>query len=85
MIAPGVPRFERTAILDHAMDSPGLRPASAQAAAWAALTAYVRHELTDYDALLAEGYDADAARHFVRPEMERILAAWGCRHPLDGG
>lgn len=85
VIAPGLPPFERTAILDHAEDSPGLRPASPQAAAWAALTAYVRHALTDYDSLLDDGYDADAARHFVRPEMERILAEWGCRHPLGEG
>lgn len=79
VIAPGVPTFERDAILDHAEDSPGLRPASPQAAAWAALVAYIRHALTDYDDLLAEGTDVDAARFFVLAEINAVLAEWGCR------
>lgn len=85
IIAPGVPPFERAAIIDHAEDSPGLRPASPQSAAWAALVAYVRHNCTDYDDLLADGYDAAAARHFVLPEIQRVLIQWGCRHPIPSG
>jgi hypothetical protein len=85
VIAPAVPAFERGAILDHALDSRGLATASPQAAAWAALVAYVRHALTDYDDLLADGYDVDAARHFVLPEINRVLAEWGCRRRVGDG
>lgn len=84
MIAPGVPAFDRDAILDHAEDSPGLRKASAPAAAWASLVAYVRHTYTDYDDLLADGTDMDAARFFVLDEMNAVLADWGCRQQVGG-
>lgn len=47
-------------------------------AAWQAATTVARHEHTDYDQLLSEGYDADAARHFVLDEINRQLEAWGC-------
>jgi hypothetical protein len=38
---------------------------------------YVRHAFTDYDELLAAGYDHESARYFVLEEMERVLAGWG--------
>lgn len=79
MIAPAVPAFDRAAILDHAEDSPGLRKASPQSAAWASLVAYVRHTYTDYDDLLADGTDVDAARFFVLDAMNDVLTQWGCR------
>lgn len=75
-LAPGAPRFEREAIVDHALDSPGLRGASPEKAAWLSMTAYIRHALTEYDALLADGYDVDAARHFVADDIDEILEAW---------
>jgi hypothetical protein len=53
------------------------------AALWLALVAHVRHRHTEYDALLAEGYDRDAARHFVVEQTERILLSWGCAKRLD--
>lgn len=84
IIAPQVPAFDRAAILDHAEDSPGLKPASPQAAAWASLVAYVRHVHTDYDDLLADGYDVESARHFVLDEINAVLAEWGCRRRVDG-
>ncbi len=83
-LAPDAPEFEREAILDHALDSRGLAGASPETAAWLSLVSYVRHVLTDYDALLAEGYDRDSARHFVADETAEILASWGCRRPLEG-
>jgi hypothetical protein len=52
-------------------------------ALWQALNAYLRHVHTDYDALLAEGYDRDAARHFVADKMNAILDAWGCKRRID--
>lgn len=84
-LAPGLPARDRAAVVDRALGSRGLRTASAPAAAWAALAAYARHGFTDYDALLAEGYDREAARHFTLEATEAVLRGWGCRHPLDAG
>jgi hypothetical protein len=39
------------------MDSPGLRVASPENAAWLSLVGYARHRMTEYDDLLAQGYD----------------------------
>ena len=53
--------------------------------AWQALTTHVRHEWTDYDALIAEGYDRDAARHFVADAMNETLSRWGCSRRIEEG
>jgi hypothetical protein len=53
------------------------------AALWLALVAHVRHQHTEYDALLADGYDRDAARHFVVSETEEVLQRWGCSRRID--
>jgi hypothetical protein len=76
-LAPRIARHELGAVIDHARLSPGLRRAAPEAAAWLSLVAYIRHRLTEYDDLLAEGYDADSARFFVREEINRRLEAWG--------
>jgi hypothetical protein len=81
-LAPRLPRHEFAAVVDRALASAGLRGAAAETAAWLALVAYARHVFTDYDALLAEGYDRDSARHFVRAEMDEALATWGVRRRL---
>jgi hypothetical protein len=76
-LAPRIPKHEFEAVIDHALVSPGLRTAAPEAAAWLSLVAYVRHALTDYDALLADGYDHDSARFFVAADMDEVLAGWG--------
>lgn len=76
-IAPRQPDFEAGAALDRALASPGLRGASPARAARLALVAYARHVFTDYDALLADGYDRDSARHFVLDALNAVLADWG--------
>jgi hypothetical protein len=76
-IAPKLPPHEFGAVMDHVRDSAGLRSAAPESAAWLALTAYARHALTDYDDLLAQGYDRDSARHFVAADMDAVLASWG--------
>jgi hypothetical protein len=78
-LAPLLPRHEFGAVLDHAMASRGLRTASPESAAWLSLVAYARHAHTDYDDLLAQGYDADSARFFVVDAIDTALAAWGVR------
>ena len=81
-LAPHIPPHEFGAVIDHALDSPGLRVASPENAAWLSLVAYVRHALTDYDDLLRQGYDRDSARFFVADAMRETLAGWGVKRPL---
>jgi hypothetical protein len=81
-LAPRIPAHEFSAVVDHAIDSRGLRTAAAESAAWLSLVAYVRHALTDYDELLRQGYDQDSARFFVAAAMEEILGGWGVTHKL---
>ena len=81
-LAPRLPAHEFGAVVDHAIDSPGLAVATPENAAWLSLVAYARHTMTDYDALLAEGYDRDSARFFVAGALEELLASWGVRRKL---
>jgi hypothetical protein len=81
-LAPRLPDHEFDAVVDHAMDSPGLRVASPENAAWLSLVAYCRHTMTEYDELLAQGYDQDSARFFVAGDMARVLEGWGVRRKL---
>ena len=76
-IAPRLPPFETGAVIDRALMSPGLRMAQVETAAWLALVAYARHVCTEYEDLLAEGYDRDSARHFVRDDLNAALSLWG--------
>jgi hypothetical protein len=84
-LAPKIPPHEFGAVVDHALDSGGLKAASPENAAWLSLVAYVRHVFTDYDDLLTQGYDRDSARHFVADEMEVVLREWGVRRGLADG
>jgi hypothetical protein len=82
-LAPGIPAHEFAAVVDHAVDSPGLKPAAPESAAWLSLVAYVRHVFTDYDDLLMQDYDQDSARHFVADEIAAVLNDWGVRRRLS--
>ena len=81
-LAPKIPAHEFGAVVDHAMDSAGLRSAAPETAAWLSLVAYVRHVFTDYDDLLESDYDEESARFFVAGKIEEILAGWGVRRTL---
>jgi hypothetical protein len=83
-LAPAIPDHECSAIVDHAMDSRGLRTASPETAAWLSMVAYIRHQLTEYDELLSQGYDAESARFFVLEEINAVLDAWKVRRQIDG-
>jgi hypothetical protein len=82
-LAPRIPAHEFGAVVDHAVDSPGLKPASPETAAWLSLVAYVRHVFTDYDDLLTQDYDQDSARHFVADEIAAVLNDWGVQRRLS--
>jgi len=81
-LAPRIPKHEFEATVDHAMASKGLSHASAETAAWLSLVAYVRHALTEYDDLLAQGYDHESARFFVAADIDATLNSWGVRRKL---
>jgi len=84
-LAPRVPAHEFSAIVDHAVDSPGLATAAPENAAWLSLVAYVRHVFTEYDELLREGHDQDSARFFVLGAMDEKFQEWGVRRRLAAG
>ena len=52
-------------------------------AIWLAAVAYIRHEHTEYDTLLADGYDREAARHFVIDAINETLQQWQSTRYLD--
>jgi hypothetical protein len=82
-LAPKIPPHEFGAVVDHALDSKGLQRAAPETAVWLSLVAYVRHVFTDYDDLLAQGYDRESARHFVAEEMAGKLKEWGVRREFN--
>lgn len=83
-LAPLIPDHELSAVVDQAVDSPGLRAAAPEAAAWLSLVAYARHVFTDYDDLLREGYDAESARFFTTEAINTTLQQWGVKRRLTG-
>lgn len=54
-------------------------------AVWIATVAHVRHVHTQYDELLDEGYDRDAARHFVVDEINTVLTGWRATRLVELG
>ena len=52
-------------------------------AVWLATIAHVRHAHTDYDKLLAEGYDRDSARFFVLDAINEVLTRWRATRLLE--
>jgi hypothetical protein len=77
LVAPLIPYDEAQQVLARAA-RPGLKALPPSVALWLALTSHVRHRHTEYDALLEEGYERDAARHFVIDATDATLAEWGC-------
>ena len=53
-----------------------LRSFPAGLSVWLSLIAHIRHEHTDYDQLLAEGYDQESARHFCLEAINAKLTEW---------
>jgi hypothetical protein len=64
--------------------SRGIGPDVAAArAVWLAAIAHIRHEHTDYEKLLADGYDRDSARFFVVDQTNAVLTRWRATRLLD--
>lgn len=52
-------------------------------AVWLATVAHIRHQHTDYERLLEEGYERDAARFFVLDAANAVLTGWRATRLLD--
>lgn len=76
-LVPGIPLDEAQDILIRA-GRPALKELPPLTALWLALTSHIRHRHTEYDTLLADGYDRDAARFFVADATDDMLTSWGC-------
>ena len=80
-LCPRIPLADAQDILEAA-SGPGMRALPPSIAAWLTATSHIRHRHTEYDALLAEGYDRDVARWFVLDAMNEQLAEWGSTRTL---
>lgn len=80
-LAPGIPLSDAEAVLALA-ERRHMKELPPSTALWLALGSHVRHSHTDYDRLLAEGYDRDAARFFVAEETDAVLTSWGCQRSV---
>ena len=81
-LIPRAPFLDAEAIREAArgVHMRDLRP---EGAVWLAAVARIRHEYTDYDALMDDGYDRDAARFFVLDDVNAVLDRWGAARHLD--
>jgi hypothetical protein len=82
-LLPRVPLADAEPIFQRALSAPALRSLPPTIAVWLAATSHVRHRYTDYEALLADGYDRDAARYFVVDMTNETLTAWGATRLVD--
>lgn len=81
---PGMPPHLAESCAEHATEIGSGRvgrSTSAEDPARCAVVAYVRHHLTDYDGLLAQGYDRDEARQEVGEQIRATLAEWETSPP----
>ncbi|HDZ72648.1 MAG TPA: DUF2293 domain-containing protein [Aurantimonas coralicida] len=60
-----------------------MRALSPQSAVWLATVAHIRHAHTEYDMLMDEGYDREAARFFVLDAINAMLDRWGATRRVD--
>jgi hypothetical protein len=82
-LLPRVPYADAEPIFAAALTGVKLRSLPPTVAVWLAAVSHIRHVHTDYDGLLAEGYDRDSARHFVAATMDDVLLDWGARRTVD--
>lgn len=80
--APGIPYSDAEAVKTQAA-SRHLRSYPAGISTWLSLIAHIRHHHTDYEALLAEGYDQESARHFCLDAINSKLTEWRATRFID--
>ena len=82
LLLPMAPYADIEQIRDAAL-ARHLKALPPSVAVWLAAVAHVRHLHTDYEQLLAEGYDRDAARFFVIDATNEVLTSWRATRLLD--
>ncbi len=82
LLLPGAPYADIEAIRAEA-GAKHMKDLPPSIAVWLAAVAHVRHLHTDYEQLLAEGYDRDAARFFVIDATNEVLTSWRATRLLD--
>lgn len=80
-LAPGIPLADAQAVIELA-ERRHMKDLPPSTALWLALGSHVRHAHTDYDRLLTEGYERDAARFFVADDTDAVLTGWGCQRSV---
>lgn len=81
-LLPMAPYADMERIRDLALQAK-LRDLPPSIAVWLAAVSHIRHVHTEYEALLDEGYDREAARHFTLDEINRHLSAWRATRYLE--
>jgi hypothetical protein len=82
LLIPGAPFIDAEPIRELAAKRRyKLLPAST--AVWLAAVAHIRHVHSEYDALLDDGYERDAARHFTLEDINARLTEWRATRFLD--
>lgn len=82
LLLPGAPYSEIEAIRNEAA-SKHMRELPPSIAVWLSTIAHIRHQHTDYEQLLGEGYDRDSARFFVVERTNEVLTSWRATRLLD--
>lgn len=80
-LAPGIPLADAQAVVALA-ERRHMKDLPPTTALWLALGSHVRHVHTDYEQLLNDGYDREAARFFVVEDTDAVLAGWGCQRSV---
>ena len=81
-LAPMMPLEDALAV-KLLVNRPHMRGLPAERAVWLASVTHVRHTYTDYDNLLADGYDRQAARFFVVDDINAVLRRWQATRFVD--
>lgn len=81
-LAPMMPLEDAEAV-KALVARPHMRALDARRAVWLAAVSHIRHAHTDYDALMDDGYDRDAARFFVLDDVNAVLERWQATRLLD--
>jgi hypothetical protein len=82
LLIPGAPYIDAEPVRERAAKRK-YKALSASTAIWLAAVAHIRHVHTEYDALLDEGYEREAARHFVLEDINAKLTQWRATRFLD--
>jgi hypothetical protein len=82
LLIPGAPYIDAEAIRELAAKR-RYKSLPASTSVWLAAVAHIRHVHTEYDALLDEGYERDAARHFALGNINDKLTQWRATRLLD--